>query len=890
MAQTSDDIKRLEEQQAKFNAEVNKTEDLLDSIKDIIGEGLTKGLGESLKQTRALNTQFATGVDISSQLQKAQKAAAVDLEELEFKRSRNLAQLAKARKKEDIDRLLDENRILDAQIKANQAIDAHVRSLQSASEEEKRITEEKKKQNSLAEQAKKLFQEKVKPFGDLLTTAGLLKAIVDGGNQFDKTSVGIGKSIGYGASQANRMAREMQFTSVFSGATNLTLKSATEAMGELNAATGFVAEYSKDALETQVMLTKQLGLTGEEAAGIYKLSVLTGKSSEKVNDEMVGAFVAARNASKAGIPFKESMAAAAKVSGQLKANLQADPAGIVKAVVATAALGTTLEQTASQGEKLLDFSSSLESELKAELLTGKSLNLERARAAALAGDQVTLAEELNKNIGTYDDYTKMNVLQQKALAESVGLTADQLATQLEKQKLAQKAGKSLAQYTKDEALAAEKRKDIQQKFNDIVEKLQNLIGTIGALLAPVVQLVTFFADQTWAIYTTLGLIALSRIPAMAKGFKGILGDVKEMGTNISKLFTKGGRASIKESILGGGDKVKETADKAAGAGGKAGAGGPKAGEGIKNTLKGISAGIKSFSDVSLKDIGKLALSAVALVLLTPAIPALLLLQFVNGKMIKGALTGLGQGLAALGKALGDAGPEAWLGLAIFTGVIIGLGFALKLAAPAIEAFGKAIKFVFEGIGEIITAAANGIATIFTSLQEVDVSKLLSIGPALIGIGVGLASLGAGGVIGAIGAFLGGDPIEKLKGLAASGDGLTKTATALQAIAGALTGVSAALASIDVSKLEALDTFSTTQSSNSAASGITDFITAPIKAIGESIGGNDKGTNTGIDFTPMIVAINEVKASIDKLYNKNTSINMDGKKVGSTLVQGSYKTA
>ena len=207
-------------------------------------------------------------------------------------------------------------------------------------------------------------------------------------------------------------------------------------------------------------------------------------------------------------------------------------------------------------------------------------------------------------------------------------------------------------------------------------------------------------------------------------------------------------------------------------------------------------------------------------------------------------------------------------------------------APAIEAFGKAIKSTFEGIGAIITATADGIATIFTSLQDVDVTKLLSIGPALIGIGVGLASLGAGGVIGAIGAFLGGDPIEKLKGLAASGDGLTQTATALQSIAGALMGVSVALASIDVSKLEALDEFSSNQASNA----ITSAIASPIKAIGEAISGGKEEINAGIDLTPMIAAINEVRDGINKLYNKDTSINMDGKKLGSTLVQGSYKTA
>jgi len=254
-----------------------------------------------------------------------------------------------------------------------------------------------------------------------------------------------------------------------------------------------------------------------------------------------------------------------------------------------------------------------------------------------------------------------------------------------------------------------------------------------------------------------------------------------------------------------------------------------------------------------------------------------------------ALVGLAGVAFLLGKMTGPILKGA-IAIGILGAALIPLGYALKLAAPGIEAFGNAIKSAFEGIGTIITAAATGIATIFSSLQGVDVTKLLAIGPALIGIGVGLASLGAGGVIGAIGAFLGGDPIEKLQGLAAAGDGLTKTATALQSIAGALIGVSAALATIDTSKLEALDEFSNNQSSNSVVSGITGLITAPIKAIGDVINGGKEEINTGIDLTPMIAAINEVKASIDKLYSKDTSINMDGKKVGSTLVQGSYKVA
>ena len=60
----------------------------------------------------------------------------------------------------------------------------------------------------------------------------------------------------------------------------------------------------------------------------------------------------------------------------------------------------------------------------------KQLNLEKARLAALTGDYETLTKEIAANVGDFNDFSKMNVLQQKALAESVGMTVDQLSDQL----------------------------------------------------------------------------------------------------------------------------------------------------------------------------------------------------------------------------------------------------------------------------------------------------------------------------------------------------------------------------------------------------------------------------------------------------------------------------
>lgn len=318
--------------------------------------------------------------------------------------------------------------------------------------------------------------------------AGLAKALTDPltiisfilerADKFNRISVDISKNFGYGSGEADKMAQSLADMSNNSSNLNFTLKNAAEAMSELNSTTGLVAKYSADTLETQIMLTKQFGLTGEEAAGIYEYSVLTGKASSQVNDEMVGAFVAARNSLKVGANFKQVMAEAAKVSGQLAMNFKNNPEAITKAIVQAKALGTTLEQTKSQGESLLDFESSIESELKAELLTGQQINLERARAAALMGDQVTVMKELANQGMTLEKFQNMNVLAQKSFAEALGLSADELSNQLRQQKLAEESGKSLAELQKEDALKAEKRQATQDKFNVAMEKLMDIVGNL----------------------------------------------------------------------------------------------------------------------------------------------------------------------------------------------------------------------------------------------------------------------------------------------------------------------------------------------------------------------------------------------------------------------------
>jgi len=100
---------------------------------------------------------------------------------------------------------------------------------------------------------------------------------------------------------------------------------------------------------------------------------------------------------------------------------------IVQAGIAAKKLGLNMSAVASITESLLNFESSIESQLEASVLLGRQINLDRARQLALTGDQAGMMEEILKQVGGEAEFNRMNVIQRKALAESVGVSVEQLS-------------------------------------------------------------------------------------------------------------------------------------------------------------------------------------------------------------------------------------------------------------------------------------------------------------------------------------------------------------------------------------------------------------------------------------------------------------------------------
>ena len=100
---------------------------------------------------------------------------------------------------------------------------------------------------------------------------------------------------------------------------------------------------------------------------------------------------------------------------------------LVQAGIAARKLGLNMSSVVGITESLLDFETSIEKQMEASVLLGRNINLDRARQLALAGKQDEMMGEILKQVGGEAEFNKMNVIQRKALAESVGVNVEQLS-------------------------------------------------------------------------------------------------------------------------------------------------------------------------------------------------------------------------------------------------------------------------------------------------------------------------------------------------------------------------------------------------------------------------------------------------------------------------------
>jgi hypothetical protein len=310
---------------------------------------------------------------------------------------------------------------------------------------------------------------------DPLAIVGLLvkgfQMFLDIGFKADKQITDLSKSMAVSHEEAT--ATRDRFIEIQNSGESIfeTTENLVAAQMELAGAMGATRGFTEQQVRDQVLLTKQMGLTAEEAGGIQQLAMANGMAAKDVTNSVIKQTAALAKQTGIQLDNKAIVGEVAKVSGQLRLQYANNPKLIAKAVVETKKLGINMEIAANAAKGLLDFESSIENELSAELLTGKALNLERARGLALNGDSVGAAKEMLAQVGSAAEFANMNVIQQEAIAKAVGMSTDDLANSLVTQENLKKLGDETRSQVEEQIEAAKKLGD-----TDKVRMLEASIG------------------------------------------------------------------------------------------------------------------------------------------------------------------------------------------------------------------------------------------------------------------------------------------------------------------------------------------------------------------------------------------------------------------------------
>ena len=235
----------------------------------------------------------------------------------------------------------------------------------------------------------------------------------------------------------------------------------SEAFNDISKLTGFSTIATNDQIESQIVLTKQLGQSKEEALGLQETFAISNTEAGKGVDIVYDQIAAFANQNKIVADGRKILQEVSKTSKLIQLNFKGNVGELTKSVLEAKKLGLTLDQVSNIGDSLLNFEQSIANELEAELLTGQNINLEKAREYALNNDIAGLTQEIAKQGITTEKFSRMNRIQQEAIAKTLGMSSAELADSLYKQQIIDKVAGDTTKKLKDQAEAARKRKDYE---------------------------------------------------------------------------------------------------------------------------------------------------------------------------------------------------------------------------------------------------------------------------------------------------------------------------------------------------------------------------------------------------------------------------------------------
>ena len=379
--------------------------------------------------------------------------------------------------------------------------------------------------------------------GDLSTTQkltlaseaavlGLAKAALAGSSNINNLQ----KNLGISRESAYDLQNSLAITSATSDKLYVTSTLLNKAFTDLAEQTGIVSDFGGDTLVTMTALTKQLGLGTAEASQLALLARTQGKDTEGVLENTVATVSALNRQNGVAISAKAVLNDISTASKSIVVSLGMSPEILAEAATEARALGSSLGEVDNIAGSLLDFESSIENELAFQLISGKEINLDKARQLALDNDLAGLAKEIGEQTEITNAFATGNRIEQEAAAKALGLSRDDLANMVYNQELLRLGAEGFTAEYGEQAYQSMLAMSASEKFEASMEKIKGLMGDIGTIFAPIIDGFAFLVGAIASSKEGLGAIAGIMVGLIA--LQGALA-VKSLITAYAEIF-KGG--------------------------------------------------------------------------------------------------------------------------------------------------------------------------------------------------------------------------------------------------------------------------------------------------------------------------------------------------------------
>jgi len=389
-----------------------------------------------------------------------------------------------------------------------------------------KIEEENKKiQEKLTKEREKQYKAVTDMSQSMLTIFGLGGGILAVFSKFNKMTATIGKNF---------------------GALGMTNKEFKKDMLEAGAAATSLGQNIEDVAGIQKDLTDNFGFGRDEsvamAEGIMDTSMALGLSNQE-GTKLVGSlmqisglsFDAAQNFSKQtallaeaeGVSPTTVMRDIANSSETIAKFTAMTPEHLMKAAIQATKLGTTLDTIAGSMESMLDFQSSLNAEIEAQIMLGRDVNLTKARDLALAGKADEFAVELTKQVGSQAEFEKLNVLQRQSLAKALGVSVEQMGKMVRNQDKVRTIGEAIAEQDGLEKMIGREAMDNMAKIVADMQRIgAQLVIDIGPTIASVAGGIAKFTkglSESKALLPTLvGFMTIMAAKSMVSAYTSLI--------------------------------------------------------------------------------------------------------------------------------------------------------------------------------------------------------------------------------------------------------------------------------------------------------------------------------------------------------------------------------